>query len=537
MADYKRFVSYMYEYTNGNKRKNVGYTRVETRNGECRFTIYMQMEGLAEGIFPTYLIHRPNGEAELIYIGDCVVKNQILSSRLTVDENDVMGLGHNFSEMGGLLLFLNSNVFYATQWDDKPIILDEVLEALKPKPKKSLTEDTSEKRTLDTATKEYNSKSETTEKIAAEIKSDTRDNSFPDKLAGIPEKSFSGWQRAINSKSVTDKRTETQSGAFAEKKADTQDSDINAANGLPKEATAKTVTDSQANTGVSKAIDINETIGTVKEIYKDQAAGKADRQTEIETGTVSDKSTDETFDIKLKAATDMTVAKANIITEKKADTGEKISSGLQTAAGKSATDEKPSTSGTETEKRKSDSQVPVYMLPRGYKAKEGFKPVRFEPINPWDQVDRYKRFESRQKEKAPEQLQDNKTGPAANEVQIENRNIENIFSKYPRIYPFEDNEIKRCVKIEPKDIGALPSGTWNLSNNSFLLHGYYCYHHLIFAEITDRYGCRYIIGVPGIYHNRERFMARMFGFENFKSIRKRDLRQGDFGYWYQEVVV
>jgi hypothetical protein len=45
----------------------------------------------------------------------------------------------------------------------------------------------------------------------------------------------------------------------------------------------------------------------------------------------------------------------------------------------------------------------------------------------------------------------------------------------------------------------------------------------------------YLLGIPGIFHNRERFMARMFGFENFKSIRKRDLRQGDFGYWYLPI--
>jgi hypothetical protein len=107
-----------------------------------------------------------------------------------------------------------------------------------------------------------------------------------------------------------------------------------------------------------------------------------------------------------------------------------------------------------------------------------------------------------------------------------------IFESYPRIYPFEDNEITMCVKIEPKDIGYLPVDAWVLSNNSFLMHGYYCYNHLIFAKMKDRFGCRYILGVPGIYHNRERFMARMFGFESFKSIRKRELRQGDFGYWY-----
>jgi hypothetical protein len=110
-----------------------------------------------------------------------------------------------------------------------------------------------------------------------------------------------------------------------------------------------------------------------------------------------------------------------------------------------------------------------------------------------------------------------------------------FFEHFTRIYPFEDNEIIFCVKMEPKDIGMLPKETWSLSNNSFLMHGFYCYHHLIFAKRKDRYGSQYIIGIPGIYHERERFMAKMFGFESFKSIRRRELQQGDFGYWYLPI--
>jgi hypothetical protein len=120
-------------------------------------------------------------------------------------------------------------------------------------------------------------------------------------------------------------------------------------------------------------------------------------------------------------------------------------------------------------------------------------------------------------------------------VQEDPPTAKHFFDNYPRIYPFEDNEILLCVKIEPKDIGLLPKELWALSNNSFLMHGYYCYHHLIFAKKKDGEGSCYIIGIPGIYHNREQFMARMFGLESFKSIRKRDLRQGDFGYWYLQV--
>ena len=111
----------------------------------------------------------------------------------------------------------------------------------------------------------------------------------------------------------------------------------------------------------------------------------------------------------------------------------------------------------------------------------------------------------------------------------------NIYSKFPKMYPFEDNEVAWCVRFEPQDIGVLPMDNWSLGNNSFLLHGFYCYSHLIFARINDKNGIKYILGVPGIYHNRERFMAKMFGFDFFKSIKRKELRVGEFGYWYAPI--
>ena len=48
--------------------------------------------------------------------------------------------------------------------------------------------------------------------------------------------------------------------------------------------------------------------------------------------------------------------------------------------------------------------------------------------------------------------------------------------------------------------GNSARGEWKLANNSFLLHGYYNYHDLLLIEEGD--DC--ILGVPGIYHRRER---------------------------------
>lgn len=125
------------------------------------------------------------------------------------------------------------------------------------------------------------------------------------------------------------------------------------------------------------------------------------------------------------------------------------------------------------------------------------------------------------------------------EDQIENTDkdsVERIFTRYPGMYPFEDDEIIECVKLEPQDIGVFPMEKWVLANNSFLLHGYYTYRHLIFAKLRGENATEiYILGVPGLYRDRERFMAGMFGFDNFKGVRGTERDYGEFGYWYMNM--
>ena len=114
---------------------------------------------------------------------------------------------------------------------------------------------------------------------------------------------------------------------------------------------------------------------------------------------------------------------------------------------------------------------------------------------------------------------------------LENR----IFRNYPGMYPFEDDEVLECVKLEPHDIGIFSMDKWPLANNSFLLHGYYTYRHLIFAKMKHTNKAKYVLGVPGIFRDRERFMASMFGFRGFKGVRNKPLATGEFGYWYLEI--
>lgn len=107
-----------------------------------------------------------------------------------------------------------------------------------------------------------------------------------------------------------------------------------------------------------------------------------------------------------------------------------------------------------------------------------------------------------------------------------------ILMTFPSMKPFENGVAKACVRMELQDIGCLPIASWSLSGNRFLLHGYYCYRHLLFAQLLNG---KYVLGVPGIYSEKERRNAVKFGFSDFQSIGDFGMQQGVFGYWFLEL--
>lgn len=109
-----------------------------------------------------------------------------------------------------------------------------------------------------------------------------------------------------------------------------------------------------------------------------------------------------------------------------------------------------------------------------------------------------------------------------------------ILKNFPVMYPFKSGEIEESVRIEPKDIGCMPIRLWSFANNRFLLHGYYCYKHLIFARLQR--GC-YALGIPGIYSEQEKKKAASFSFSEFQPIGPGKVVYGVFGYWITEIHV
>lgn len=116
---------------------------------------------------------------------------------------------------------------------------------------------------------------------------------------------------------------------------------------------------------------------------------------------------------------------------------------------------------------------------------------------------------------------------------------ERLRKKCPKIQAFDYENPCEVLTIKPQDIGLLPRETWIFGNNSFLLHGYYNYRYLILARLENPRGGRprYLLGVPGHYYSNEKYMATMFGFANFVLSKNQPPKDGRFGYWYTDVKV
>lgn len=103
---------------------------------------------------------------------------------------------------------------------------------------------------------------------------------------------------------------------------------------------------------------------------------------------------------------------------------------------------------------------------------------------------------------------------------------------YPHIKPFRDQ--REYLSIGPEDFVLFSSESYKAASNSFMLHGYYNYRHLILTREERRGEILYYVGVPGNYYDREKQVAIMFGFESFECAQE-PAQSSDFGYYMMKV--
>lgn len=86
-------------------------------------------------------------------------------------------------------------------------------------------------------------------------------------------------------------------------------------------------------------------------------------------------------------------------------------------------------------------------------------------------------------------------------------------------------------KVSAAELEQFGEEAGALKSNQFLLKGYERYRHLLAGKVRYAGEKRYCIGVPGIYENREKYMAGIYQFPVFLSLTENRMKTGSFGYW------
>lgn len=123
--------------------------------------------------------------------------------------------------------------------------------------------------------------------------------------------------------------------------------------------------------------------------------------------------------------------------------------------------------------------------------------------------------------------------------------VNDMFEKYEKLPLLPGNALDdglssviESVKINPNDIGLLDMCNWKLGVNSFLTHGYYSYKYLMLGKVVfspESDSVSYILGVPGVYSSREKYLAGIFGFDRFVPEKETHVKTGSFGYWIVDI--
>ena len=462
MADYQRFVSYIYSYPGGVKDKNVGFAKVEVRSGEMRLNINLrgvytdtpQMFGVH------MLIDRDDaipGRYRLMKVADCLVNNGMASYAGIFNAGNIENSGYTSSDICGIAVANKGDRYYMmfSMWEDYDINPDVIEFA-------------------GSGVRKYGGN--------VEIGGESEDNR---------EGSGSGEIRESGKRYVErgerDRRDNV--GGQDNRVRNGENVEVRYAEGDEGNKNGNVVnyaSGCQCNKG-----DYDRRSGEdryVAECEDDWNGGTRNRGEE-----------------KRYAEDDVRQGKNN--------------------AGNSAADGNPSSiscytsgnRGIKKENRILENTPDIHMQNRYNEELQAME----------SEEDNTESCGCPDKDKVNEKTRQD----ADNE-----RLYKKLYSKADYVDAFDDDYFYDCIEVTPQMLSRLPLKDKEIINNSFLIHGYYNFHHLLFGRVCDNENnTNYFIGVPGMYCNRERYVASMFGFSNFKKSHRSDYNNPYFGYWYQEI--
>ncbi len=581
MAEFRRLISYIYEYEGQEKGKNVGFVKLETRNGMCRLNVNVKNLYIGSSDMGVYLM---SGRKE-IFLGNMFLRNGCGEFRAMVQAANVQESGETMDECYGLTIHGKGENWrvYTTIWEDA--VAQAAQLTLEPVTSEAVLEREMERGNLSAVAPQKGKKEEgaAEERTREESGSggETLGRGMPEREAlggGMPEREALGRgmpEREALGRGMPER--EALGGGMPEREA--------LGRGMPerealerdapeREASAEPATvsggwrtwpgmNARSAMNVRSAMDARPGMNVRPPAMNARPRGEispmtAAKKPEEKTGLMADGHL-ETENPKER----MEESPNQGIGENPAAAGRPKEEAALAAEGmllpkeelaakerKAAMDtgipnfemgrlemetEYPDTALGELErlgKALRDQDEEIQKDPGIGATGQSFPPVFSETSQRAAPV-------IRQYKEAPLIVGDPEALARldAEDAQDNRIPVWDFFAKtYPRIQAFDSEFGCQVLVIKPQDIGLLPREVWVYGNNSFLLHGYYNYRYLILARLENPKGApRYLLGIPGHYYSNEKYMASMFGFPNFVLSKKQPSQDGRFGYWYTDV--
>ena len=577
MTEFKRLISYLYEYEGKVKGKNVGFVKLETRNGLCKLNVSIRKLYLGSGNLGVYLL----SARREIFLGNLILRNGGGEFRTTLQAADVEQSGDSIEDCYGLTIHEKKDSWkvYTTIWEDSIAQAAELTsgqsrgqagERISGQSIARAAERTSGQSRGGEAGEEISSVSALSsveeavvqaaevafapvkENRAAEMMAGTesaneseiriRDNG-EEKRSEQPGRSeqskenkpFKGSERPESSErteknevSVSD---EWQKESKEPEKSKYTKNELNAENFVHKNQKEEAEGDRKDGSNIT----VKETLkGNGKETVKED---RKDKITEMTTSSNRPQQSAGNRITRSRMNSYTMAPRRSMGLPRENPQQERTRMGNQKFFHPPVLGQQPlnpQVQGGAPLNAQLLSQQPLNTQPLSQQSMNQ-QPLNQQPLN---QQPLNQQSFIRQQEEEPLIVGDPEAlAKLEEEEKIPPVPLWDFLSKtYPKIQAFESQYGCEILVIKPQDIGLLPREVWIYGNNSFLLHGYYNYRYLILARLENPQGFpRYLLGVPGHYFNNEKYMASMFGFPNFVLSKKQQAQDGRFGYWYTDI--
>lgn len=487
MANYTRFVSYLYEYKNGTKSENRGFIKVESRDNICKMEVHIKSPSQPANIPLTiYGFIHEQGQLPGIFLGNCYTGRGSTNCNLRFSTQNIENTKYNFQDLSGLLIFSEKSICYGTSWNDNPIMVDQFY-ALPPSA-------SSENETVQTPSSEEISNERTPNEDNRKESNLNENNNSSNNPAEDNLNSGNPTISTHNQHNSGDNLNELYAAAIPEEPVATFEESA----AFPEETAAKleepaAILEEPADFPEGPMTTPEGSITTAEEPISTSGEPAAFPERPMPTP-------EEPADFPMDIQPEEFIPLTNI---QPAPSQNEAVPSLEPEYSIPLT---PEYSAMETESAADLFELPAYTGPDAYTQPAAFThPAQEFYIN---------------------------SNPAAS---VSDNRWMRLQQEYQAINPFPDDEIIDCIRLEQKDLPNLRRNNWLIGNNQFILHAFSNYNHLIMGRMNHTQLPVYILGVPGVYDPKEKFMANMFGFPYFKASAEHTLQQGNFGYWYRAI--